>query len=105
MQGSKFTIFVCYAELSIEHGAPVLGVAFSTDGIFFASTCEDGRMFLFRRGDRLQDISIEQEILYNAPVSCVAFSPDSLSFATGGADGILRSHRTAEPEALHCITT
>ncbi len=85
------------AELSIEHGSPVLGIAFSPDGVFFASTCEDGRAFLFRRGDRLQDISIEHEILHNAPVSCVAFSPDSLSFATGGADGILRLHFTAQP--------
>jgi eukaryotic-like serine/threonine-protein kinase len=80
---------------TIEHAAPVVGIAYLPDGTGLASASRDQTMAFSRRG-----LSYYQTFLHPRAVTALAISPDGRSIATAAEDGILRLWPTPAERVL-----
>lgn len=69
--------------LSVDHGAPIMSVAFSPDGLTFATGGDDGVVNLWETSTGLLVRSIGAHL---SLVSELAFHPDNIHLATGGGE-------------------
>jgi eukaryotic-like serine/threonine-protein kinase len=72
------------------HTAIILGIAFSPDGHFFASSGHDNRVKLWSRDEGKAPWKHRATFLHEALVRALSFSPGSRLLATGGGDNMVK---------------
>jgi WD40 repeat protein/serine/threonine protein kinase len=77
-------------ELLEAHTAIILGIAFSSDGQFFASSGHDNKVKVWSRDERNEGWKHRATFLHEALVGPMSFSPDSRLLATGGGDNMVK---------------
>ncbi len=74
-------------ELAVEHGAPVIALAWAPNGRYLATCGEDGAVRLWNILNQSEVLRLER---HEGSVSSVAFSSDGNRLLTGGEDGTVR---------------